>query len=213
MCGALMDIEYREREDCHTCLVPPLFAAKSLQSGSASEKAKSEEFGLFHSLISRIQPALTLLTQQPGLSMPQSYLSRTSDSQHPQYAHSPSLASPAYAMYQRPPMPMHPLAHSSSASPSGVQMEVGSSSTGRMVDPRYEEEESSPGSANHYTPPRDFEGGPSGRGGKRKGAALDGKDDEQGAVAKRKKKAVSCQSCRKRKLKCDRGWPVSIGDL
>lgn len=45
-----------------------------------------------------------------------------------------------------------------------------------------------------------------------KGESLDGREfeeeDVQGAQ-KRKKKAVSCESCRRRKLKCDRGWPVS----
>jgi hypothetical protein len=46
---------------------------------------------------------------------------------------------------------------------------------------------------------------------KQNSAASDDHEKEDGphAIARRKKKAVSCEGCRRRKLKCDRGWPVS----
>lgn len=39
------------------------------------------------------------------------------------------------------------------------------------------------------------------------GASMNGATGTETAVQKRKKKAVSCENCRRRKLKCDRGFP------
>lgn len=100
------------------------------------------------------------------------------------------------------------------ASPGGVHIETGSSNASRLGgSSRYDEEDSSPASLNQYSPSKEMES----RGTKRKSLPKKEKSEEgankeeeqSGGGIRRKKKAVSCESCRRRKLKCDRGWPVS----
>lgn len=91
------------------------------------------------------------------------------------------------------------------------------SSNSRYGEQKYEGEDSSPASVINASGFHEGDGGAayttSRKGNKKAGAAGGGddneKDDGQQAVGRRKKKAVSCEGCRRRKLKCDRGWPVS----
>lgn len=144
--------------------------------------------------------------------------------QQPQQAQQHHLYSQSFSPSSTSPFQRHVMAppyNGSIASPGTMHAEAGSSSAAsRLGDTsRYDEEEGSPASLNQYSPSKETES----RGTKRKslpkqtkseeGASLHNKDEEQSGGARRKKKAVSCESCRRRKLKCDRGWPVSQRDL
>jgi hypothetical protein len=98
------------------------------------------------------------------------------------------------------------------------RVESDSGSGSRHGEQRYGREERSPSSViyNTTTPMRPTDGGGGGNAGYGEGSNMtskrgldDGNDrnDEPAGNGKRKKKAVSCEACRRRKLKCDRGWP------
>jgi hypothetical protein len=138
--------------------------------------------------------------------MPQYSVNRTADSQQSHHTYS-QFPSPTSSMYSRPLMARPPAL--SSASPNGVHQDAGPGSSYRLGDRTHDEDDSSAASPNQHTPTNDE--GAANRGTKRKSTgkaqASNGKEDDQAGGARRKKKAVSCEACRRRKLKCDRGWP------
>lgn len=97
-------------------------------------------------------------------------------------------------------------------------MDASMSMGSRSGEHGYDGDEASPSSLAHYRAgTHDAErgiGSAATRGGGKRSTEEDldrdvDREEGQASTSRRKKKAVSCEGCRRRKLKCDRGWPVS----